>query len=83
MNKEAETDLKKMTKVREAEADLKKMTKGREAEASQEKMPKTFARFVRNLVSITSDVLTVTCAALDQRVMPSTLLDTNTKLRLA
>ena len=94
MNREAEADLKKISKGREAEADLKKMTKGRKAEADLkkktkgreadlEKMTKPFARFVRNTVPITSDVLTVTCAALDHMVMPSTLLETNTKLRLA
>ena len=50
----------------------------REAEVDPEKMPKPFARFVRNPVSITSDVLIVTCAAVEQRVMPSTLLERNT-----
>ena len=79
MIREAEADPEKM--IQEAEADQEKMTQ--EAEASLEKTPhqfgcNPFVRFVRNPVSITSDVLIVTCAAVEQRVMPSTLLERNT-----
>ena len=68
---------------RETGAGLKEMTKRRARDADLEKMTKAFARFVRSPVSITSDVLILTCAALDQSPMPNTLLERNTNCRLA